>query len=55
MVNNSIKYVKQEINYEDKESFKKSTFIEEDNILIAKTNIEDFLIELCDVLGMNRL
>jgi hypothetical protein len=55
MVNNGIKYVKQEINYEDKESFKKSSFIEENNILIAKTNIEDFLVELCDVLGMHRL
>ena len=55
MINNGIKYVKQQINYEDKESFKKSSFIEENNILIAKTNINDFLIELCDALGMNRL
>ena len=55
MTNNGIKYVKQQINYEDKETFKKSFFIEENNILIAKTNIDDFLIELCEALGMNRL
>jgi hypothetical protein len=55
MVNNSIKYVKQQINHEDKESFKRSSFIEEDNILIAKTDIEYFLVELCDALGMHRL
>ena len=55
MVNHSIKYVKQQINFEDKESFKRSSFIEENNILIAKTNIDDFLIELCDALGMHRL
>lgn len=55
MVNNNIKYVKQQINHEDRESFKRSSFIEEDNILIAKTNIEYFLVELCDALGMHRL
>ena len=50
-----IKYVKQQINAEDKESFKKSVIIEENNILIVKTNIEDFLLEICDAIGMHRL
>ena len=55
MLANNVKYVKQHINHEDKESFKKSSFVEEDNVLIAKVKIEDFLIELCDALGMHRL
>lgn len=55
MISNNIKYIKQRINHNDKESFKKSSFIEENNTLIVKTNIEDFLFELCDALGINRL
>jgi hypothetical protein len=55
MKNNNVKYVKQQINYEDKELFKKSSFVEENNILIVKTDIDIFIYELCDALGMNRL
>lgn len=55
MVNNKIKYVKQQINYEDKINFQRSIFIEENDILIVKTQINDFLFELCDALGINRL
>jgi len=51
----NVKFVKQQINTEDKDSFKKSIFIEENNILIVKTNIDDFLFELCDAIGMHRL
>ena len=50
-----IKYVKQIINYEDREFFKKSQIIEENNLLIVKIDVEDFLFELCDALGIKRL
>lgn len=55
MVNNNVKYIKQRINEEDKINFKNSIFIEEDDIVIVKTNIDNFLFELCDALGMQRL
>jgi hypothetical protein len=55
MKQNNVKYVKQQINVEDKESFKKSNVIEENNVLIVKTNIDDFLFEICDAIGMHRL
>ena len=52
---NNVKYVKQQVNPEDKESFKKSVVIEENNILIVKTKIDDFLFEICDAIGIHRL
>jgi hypothetical protein len=55
MAENNVLYVKQHINSEDAELFKKSTFIKENTTLIAKTNIEDFLFELTDCLGIKRL
>lgn len=55
LIKNNIIYVKQQINNDDKVNFKRSTFIEENNIIIVKTNISDFLFEICDALGMNRL
>jgi hypothetical protein len=55
MKNNNIKYVKQQINIEDKKLFKKSTFIEENNMIIVKTEIDDFIFEICDALGIKRL
>lgn len=55
MVINNIKYIKQYINEDDIDNFKKSVIIREKNTVIVKTHIDDFLIELCDALGMNRL
>jgi hypothetical protein len=55
MVNNKIEYIKQYINEEDKENFKKSTFIESMGIIIVKTHINDFVYELCDALGIKRI
>lgn len=55
LMNNKVKYVKQQINAEDKELFKRSTIIEDGNITIVKTNIDDFLFELCDAMGITRL
>jgi hypothetical protein len=55
MVSKNVSYVKQQINKDDKENFKNSSFIEADNILVVKTHINDFMIEICDALGMHRL
>lgn len=55
MTEKHVNYVKQRINAEDMEFFKKSTFIREDSVIIAKTPIEDFLFELADCLGIKRL
>lgn len=55
MLNNNVKYVKQYINYNDIENFKNSEIYSERDVIIVKTKIEDFLFELCDALGMNRL
>lgn len=55
MVNYNIKYVKLRINEEDKIHFKRSSFIQEDDVLIVKILITDFLLELCDALGIQRL
>ena len=55
MLENNVLFVKQQINKEEKELFKTSTFIELDESLIVKTSINDFLFELCDALGINRL
>ena len=55
MVNSNVKYVKQYINKEDSGEFKRSIVIEEDNMTVVKTKIEDFLFELCDALGFQRL
>ncbi len=55
MVNNNIKYVKLRINEEDKINFKRSSFIQEDDVVIVKIVITDFLLELCDALGIQRL
>ncbi len=55
MISNNIKYVKQYINEDDIENFKKSEILREYNFLIVKTKIEDFLIEIYDALGMQRL
>lgn len=55
MLEHNVLYVKQQINKEDKELFKTSTFIELEDGLIVKTCINEFLFELCDALGINRL
>jgi hypothetical protein len=55
MKNNNVKYVKQQINQEDKELFKKSDVIEQNGLFFVKTHIDNFLFELCDAIGMNRL
>ena len=55
MIDNNINYVQQCINEEDKENFKKSEILKIDNYYIVITKINDFLIELCDALGMQRL
>jgi hypothetical protein len=55
MKSNNVKYVKQTITLEDKELFKKSSFVEENNVLIVKTDIDMFLEELCNAMGMQRL
>lgn len=55
MKQHDVKFVKQQINIEDKESFKKSVIIEENDNLIVKTNIDDFLFEICDAVGIHRL
>ncbi|AYV79976.1 MAG: hypothetical protein Gaeavirus3_30 [Gaeavirus sp.] len=54
MTSNHIKYIKQYIQENDIDLFKKSEIIQDSGLYIAKTKIEDFLIELCDALGMNR-
>lgn len=54
MVNNNVKYVKQYIMEDDINEFKKSQIISENGIFVAKTNIEDFLFELCDAMGFQR-
>lgn len=55
MVNNNVKYVKQYIMENDIDEFKNSHIISENDIFIVKTKIEDFLFELCDALGIQRL
>lgn len=55
MIKMNVKYVKQYITKEDINCFQKSTIIEENNTVIVKTKIEDFLFELCDALGIQRL
>jgi hypothetical protein len=55
MVNKNIKYVKQYIMEEDVNEFKKSHIISENGLFVVKTQIEDFLFELCDALGIQRL
>jgi hypothetical protein len=55
MSNNKIKYIKQYIVEEDKELFKKSIFLEKNNILVVKTDIENFIEEICDAIGIQRL
>ena len=46
MIENNIKYVKLKINKEDKNNFRRCTFIEEEDITIVKISIDDFLIEI---------
>jgi hypothetical protein len=54
--NKNIKYVKQYINKNDLELFTKSSFIElSDNVVIVSTKIEEFIPEIIDVFGINKL
>jgi hypothetical protein len=55
LIYNNVKYVKQYINEDDIDNFKKSDILRENNLVIVKTKIEDFIIELYDALGMQRL
>jgi len=55
MITKDIKYVKLRINEEDKINFKRSSFIQENDVVIVKIIITDFLFELCDALGIERL
>jgi hypothetical protein len=55
MKTNNVKYVKLHINPEDKELFKKSIIIEENNTSVVKIEIDNFLFEICDAIGMHRL
>ena len=53
---NNVKYIKQFIHNEDKESFKKSTIIASDeynNFVWITTNIVDFMEEICNALNIN--
>jgi len=55
MSNNNIKTIKQMLNTTDLEFFKKSTISYFDNYVIVSTNIEYFLEEICNGLGIQRL
>ena len=55
MIKNNILIVKQIINSTDIEFFKKSTISYYDNYVIISTNIEYFLEEICNGLGIQRL
>lgn len=55
MCDNKVKYVKQYINEDDIVNFKKSEFLKNNDIVIVKTHIDDFLYELTGALGFNRL
>jgi hypothetical protein len=55
MCDNNIKYVKQNIMDSDANLFKKSTIIHQYDCIVVKTHINDFIEEICDALGINRL
>ena len=51
----NVKYVKQTVTENDIEFFNKSEIIKQNNKVIIKTNINDFLIEICDALAIQHL
>jgi hypothetical protein len=55
MATNKVQFVKQHIIEEDVIEFKNSHIISENGVFVVKTKIEDFLFELCNVLGIQRL
>lgn len=56
MYKNNIRYIKQYINEEDKQYFKKSSIVEiNKDLLVVSTNITDFLDEIINVLGIKKM
>ncbi len=59
MCNNNVKYIKQFINIEDVELFRNSHIIyinnNNNNDIIVKTNIVDFIDEICYAVGIQQI